>query len=201
MNNFEDKSQRSYPLYWPESWPRTEPMKVKRARFGDRSVFQARRVLVDEVRRFDGRDLIISSNLELKLDGTPRSNQRQPADSGVAIYFKRNDADMALACDAYSTVEDNLWALCRTLEALRQIERDGSPALINRAFKGFAALPDPDARQWWDVLEISRSANTEEIRAAYLRLVKIYHPDVPETGDAAMFDQVVKAFNRATGKK
>jgi hypothetical protein len=140
-------STRAYPLYWPEGWPRTELYKQKKAQFKDRSVAVGRRFLVDEVRRFGGTDLIISSNLELKLDGTPRSNQRQPEDRGVAIFFKRNDMDMALACDVYTTVEDNLWALYRTLEALRQIERDGSPALINRAFKGFAALPDPNSRE------------------------------------------------------
>ena len=192
-------STRAYPLYWPEGWPRTEQNKIKRARFGDRSVYQARHVLTEEVRRFGGRDLIISSNLELKLDGTPRSNQRQPADRGVAIFFKRQGIDMALACDVYSAVEDNLWALCRTLEALRQIERDGSPALINRAFKGFAALPDPDARQWWEVLGVQQTANNDEIRAAYVRLAKQYHPDAG--GDAVLFDQVTKAYNLANGKQ
>ena len=142
------ESTRSYPLYWPEGWPRTEPYKQKRAQFKDRSVAIGRRFLTDEVRRFGGSELIVSSNLQLKLDGTPRSGQRQPDDRGVAIFFKRSGVDMALACDVYTTVEDNLWALCRTLEALRQIERDGSPALINRAFKGFAQLPDPDKREW-----------------------------------------------------
>jgi hypothetical protein len=193
-----EETTRAYPLYWPESWPRTEGYKRKRARFDDRSVYQGRRVLSDEVRRFGGTELIISSNLELRLDGNPRSNQRQPSDPGVAIFFKRDKVDMALACDVYMSVEDNLWALCRTLEALRQIERDGSPALINRAFKGFKALPDPDAREWWEELNISRTASTEEIRAAYISLAKQHHPDAG--GDTAMFQRVVKAFNLAIGK-
>ena len=194
-----EKSTRSYPLYWPEGWPRIESYKIKRAQFKDRSVYIARNVLSDEVRRFGGRDLIISSNLELKLDGLPRSNQKQPTDRGVAIFFQRNKIDMALACDVYSTVEDNLWALCRTLDALRQIERDGSPALINRAFKGFAALPDPDDRNWWDVLGLNKSANNEEIKQAYIRLAKIHHPDAG--GDPLVFDQMQKAYDRAMGKK
>jgi len=193
-------STRAYPLYWPEGWPRTEPHKIKRAQFKDRSVYMARRFLADEVRRFGGSDLIISSNLELKLDGNPRSNQKQPVDRGVAIFFKRKGAEKALACDVYSTVEDNLWALCRTLEALRQIERDGSPELIDRAFKGFAALPDPEALEWWQVLHVSRTSDNEEIRRAYLQLVKKYHPDVPD-GDAVMFDQVQKAYDMAMGKR
>ena len=158
-----------------------------------------RRFLTDEVRRFGGTELIISSNLQLKLDGTPRSGQRQPDDRGVAIFFKRNGVDMALACDVYTTVEDNLWALYRTLEALRQIERDGSPALISRAFKGFAQLPDPDAREWWEVLNVARTAGNEDIKRAYLQLAKQYHPD--HGGDPVMFDQVQKAYNLAMGKK
>jgi hypothetical protein len=133
------------------------------------------------------------------LDGNPRSNQKQPADRGVAIFFKRKDEPVALACDIYTTVEDNLWALCRTLDALRQIERDGSPSLINRAFKGFAALPDPDARKWWEVLNLHETASDGEIKTAYIRLAKQHHPDAG--GDAVTFDQVQKAYDLATGRR
>jgi hypothetical protein len=192
------ESTRAYPLYWPEGWPRATFHKV--AKFGDHSVKAGRTEIARQVALFDARELIISTNLELRTsDGLPRSNQRQPADRGVAIYFKRGGVDMALACDVYTTIEDNLWALARTLDALRQIERDGSPSLINRAFKGFAQLPDPDRREWWEVLNVARTASNEEIRSAYLRLAKQYHPDAG--GDAKMFDQVQKAYDLATGKK
>lgn len=194
-----DNSQRAYPLYWPEGWPRTESHKIKRAQFKDRSVFTARKDLEDEIRKFGGRNLIISSNLELKLDGTPRSGQKQPIDKGVAIFFDRKNEPMALACDVYSTVEDNLWALVRTLDALRQIERDGSPALISRAFRGFVALPDPDARQWWEVLGVDRKADNATIRAAFIRLAKVHHPDAG--GDAVLFDQVQKSYDLAMARK
>lgn len=187
-----------YPLYWPEGCPRTPAENRKWARFDDRSVYQARRVLETEVRRFGGKDLIVSSNLQLKLDGLPRSGQRQPEDRGVAIYFQRNKVDMALACDVYLTVEDNLWAICRTLQAfIRQIERDGSPD--NRAFRGFAALPDPDAREWWEVLGVDRTATDAQIKDAYIDLAKKYHPDVPG-GSAEMFDMLTKAKNLGLGR-
>lgn len=191
-----NESQRSFPLYWPESWPRTDANKVKKAQFKDRSVFTARKELEFEVHRFGGRDLIISSNLELKLDGTPRSGQKQPIDRGVAIFFSRKGEPMALACDVYSTVEDNLWALVRTLQALRQIERDGSPALINRAFKGFAALPDPETKQWFQVLNVSPEANHSAVKGAYITLAKKYHPDNSETGDAEQFRMVQQAYEK-----
>ncbi len=195
------ESIRSYPLYWPEGWPRAQAHHVKHARFGDHSVAEGRRVVADQVRLFGGNNLIISSNLELRLDGNPRSNQKQPTDRGVAIFFKRRDQDVALACDIYTTVEDNLWALCRTLDALRQIERDGSPSLINRAFKGFAALPDPDARKWFEVLNVPETASNEEVKRAYFEFARKYHPDNQETGDAAVFRQVTQAYELAMGKR
>lgn len=193
------ETTRSYPLYWPEGWPRAKSHQVKRARFGDHSVAEGRRVIADQVRLFGGKDLIISSNLELRLDGNPRSNQRQPADRGVSIFFKRDKQDMALACDIYTTVEDNLWALCRTLDALRQIERDGSPSLINRAFKGFAALPDPSARKWFEVLGVPEMATGDEVKTRYFELARKYHPDNKETGDAEVFRQIQNAYELAAG--
>ena len=190
-------STRAYPLYWPEGWPRSTFH--KQAKFGDHSIAAGRKEVARQVALFDGRDLIISTNLELRMsDGLPKSNQRQPADRGVAIFFKRGGQDMALACDVYTTIEDNLWALARTLDALRQIERDGSPSLINRAFKGFAQLPDPDRRDWWDVLRVARTASDEEIKRAYFQLARQYHPDNKETGDAEQFRQVQNAYELAT---
>ena len=190
------ESIRSYPLYWPEGWPRAKQHKI--ARFGDHSINAGRQEIERQVSLFDGRNLIISTNLELRIDGNPRSGQRQPADRGVAIFFKRDGQDMALACDIYSTVEDNLWALARTLDALRQIERDGSPSLINRAFRGFTALPAPGQREWWDVLGVDRSAGSQEIKRAYFDLAKKHHPDNKESGDPELFRQVQTAFETAT---
>ena len=172
----------------------------KTDRYTWRVVHMARRTLADEVRRFGGKELIISSNLELRLDGNPRSGQRQPSDVGVAIFFQRAKVDMALACDVYTTVEDNLWALCRTLDALRQIERDGSPALIHRAFKGFAALPDPDTKKWFEVFNLAETASNQEIKQAYFDLAKKYHPDNQGTGNVDLFRQVQTAYELAMGR-
>lgn len=126
-------SDRRSPLYWPQGWSRIPPHKRKSALFSDHGIDAGRRAIEAEVKRFGGKDLIISTNLELRLDGLPRSGQRQPEDPGVAIYFHRNRQDVAIACDQYRTVHDNLWALSLTLDALRRIERYGSPTLINAA--------------------------------------------------------------------
>jgi hypothetical protein len=41
----------------------------------------------------------------------------------------------------------------------------------------------------WQVFDLDpQNATNKDIKNAYHRLSKIYHPDVPETGDAAIFD-------------
>ena len=43
----------------------------------------------------------------------------------------------------------------------------------------------------WQVFDLDpQTATTQDIKNAYYRLSKIYHPDVPETGDAAIFDSL-----------
>ncbi|MBD2255644.1 DnaJ domain-containing protein [Nostoc parmelioides FACHB-3921] len=41
----------------------------------------------------------------------------------------------------------------------------------------------------WQVFDLDpKNATNKDIKDAYYKLSKIYHPDVPETGDAAIFD-------------
>lgn len=46
-----------------------------------------------------------------------------------------------IACDAFKEVRLNMCAIVQTLKSIRQIERCGTSALLERAFKGFSALP------------------------------------------------------------
>jgi hypothetical protein len=169
---------------------------MKLSRFGDRSIAQAREFVFDQVRLMGGKELIVSSNLELRNDGLPRSKQRQPSDKGIAIYFEYKGKPMCFACDKWSAIEDNLWSIGRTVEALRQIERDGSSDMLERAFTGFAALPAPVGSNWWEVLNITASANKEEIEDAFRSLAKQYHPDMAG-GDTEKFIVVQKAYEAA----
>jgi hypothetical protein len=44
----------------------------------------------------------------------------------------------------------------------------------------------------WQVFALdSKTATNQDIKNAYYRLSKIYHPDIPETGDARIFDQLI----------
>ena len=46
-----------------------------------------------------------------------------------------------IACDQFKEVRLNVAAIMLTIKAIRQIERCGASSLLDRAFKGFSALP------------------------------------------------------------
>lgn len=46
-----------------------------------------------------------------------------------------------IACDQFNAVRLNMAAIVLTIRAIRQIERCGTSSLLERAFKGFSALP------------------------------------------------------------
>jgi DnaJ-domain-containing protein 1 len=203
----------NYPLSWPVNQERTNPGEREHARFKTQGIVnyggnyspgrkhtisESARELEREIRRMGGSDMIISSNLKVKSNGLPYSGQRTPDDPGVAVYFKWHDRDLVFACDKWLTIEDNLWAIVKHIEALRGQERWGVGSL-DQAFAGYAALPDPDTLQWWQVLHVAPNANNQEIRNAYLQLAKQHHPDAG--GDPVQFNQVQKAYDLAMGKK
>lgn len=189
--------RKAYPLSWPEGWKRTASR--VRAQFGKTetqsgqqgqsiyagkkrlSVADAVQRLVAELARMGVPDwnVIISTNIPLRLDGMPRSD-REPADPGAAVYWKKKDKDLmrCMAIDRYDRVADNLAALAATLEAMRAIERHGGAEILNRAFLGFAALPQQASQPWREVLGIEGTATLELVESRFRALVKVHHPDV-----------------------
>jgi hypothetical protein len=164
----------NYPLTWPIGWPRTSSWKRQASPFGDHSMIQAVKVLQEEIRLLGGRSPVISTNVALRLDGLPKSNQRKPEDPGVAVYFILKGEPKVLACDKWKTVEDNLWAITKHIESVRGQQRWGV-GTIDQAFVGYAALPMP--KKWWEVLGCSSTASYAEARASYRTLAFIHHPD------------------------
>lgn len=163
----------SYPLNWPSGKAR-EKYPVRNCRF-EAVMATATRDLLHEVKLLGGRDLVISSNVRLKSNGLPYSNEPEPIDKGVAVYFMYKKKQMCFACDKWNLVRDNLWAITKTISALRGIERWGSGDMVEQAFTGFTALPA--AEQPWQVLGVSSTATEDEIQAAYRRLASENHPD------------------------
>lgn len=183
----------AYPLTWPVGWRRTSPDQRKASAFASRTLADARDAVLVELRRLGAKATIISTNMPLRRDGLPYSSGRRSDDPGVAVYFTLSGAPKVLACDRWRTVEDNLWAIAKHIEAIRGQERWGV-GTVEQAFMGYDALPAPKTA-WWEILGVDRNATDEEIRAAYRQRVKETHPDAG--GSEEEFLKVQAAFEAA----
>jgi hypothetical protein len=174
-----------FPLAWPANRPRTQYRRPgKFARDGKAiTVSGAVDRLDAEIGRMGASYPLLSSNLELRLDGRPRGGQGQPADPGVCVYFQLKGSPFALACDTYTKVEQNIAALAAHLEATRAIERHGV-ATAAESLAAFSALPPPGPRPWRAVL--GDLTNAAAVSAAFRRLSAERHPDRPGGSHDAM---------------
>lgn len=188
-----------YPLSWPAGWKRTPSNERKRSLFKIKQIGRAVREVSDEVQRLGGQNLIISTNLVLRQDGLPRADQKLPADRGVAVYFLLDNHPRVLACDAWSSIEENLWAIAKHIETIRAQDRY-KVGTLEQAFRGYDALPEPQsAAPWWEVLEVPNSATREQVELAYKRLLFHTHPD--HGGSSEEFIRVQEAYKRALEAK
>lgn len=195
----------AYPLSWPIGWKRTAS--PTHSRFGRRNpptVAQGRDGVIDELRKMGVHDwqVVISTNISLRRDGLPYSNQKEPADTGAAVYFEVDGKPTVLACDKWNTVGDNLWAIAKHVEALRGQDRWGVGSLA-QAFAGYMQLNEKTEDSCWDVLDIypiakgdPRTRSETTIIDAWRRKVRETHPDV-EGGSEDAFDRVNKAKDMA----
>ncbi|MCD9096146.1 J domain-containing protein [Luteimonas fraxinea] len=181
-----DHPDQRYPLTWPPGWPRTPRHLRAPSPFKPQTTDRAFRELVDELGRLGARKIIISSNLKLRQDGMPYSQQPRHDDEGIAVYFVRKSVEMVLACDKYVRREENLRAITKTIDAIRGLERWGSSDMMERAFTGFTALPSPVALSWRDVLDPA------DPLGSYRRLRSQAHPD--RGGSDAEFAKVEAAW-------
>lgn len=195
-----------YPLTWTTGWRRTEAYRRDNAQFSKArrqlSVHDGTQRVIGEMRRFyvHENNVIISTNVKLRLDGLPLSNQSEPQDPGVAVYWKKQGKDQVMATDRYTRVADNLAAIAATLEAMRAIERHGGAQILERAFLGFTALPEP--KNWRDTFKMhgldpfmSGAEILDKAKDIYKRMAMEYHPD--RGGDAEKMAEINRAWSDA----
>lgn len=194
------------PLTWPAGWPRTPGEQRTYGRFGKRdrgtsgwamlksvTVADGTKRVLEQLQMMRCSSPIISTNLKLRKDGLPLSDQREPADPGVAVYWTdRKGTDRCIALDRYSRVADNLAAVAATLEAMRAIERHGGSEILDRTFTGFTALEHTPTRSWWVALGVPQDASAAAVESAYRRLRSLHHPD--RGGDADTFHEIQQAY-------
>lgn len=198
------------PLCWPGNVPRTLPQNRTHAQFAERSVDQAARELLAEInrlnqRRWDYKDesVIVSTNIRLRQDGLPLSNQAQPADTGAAVYFTLRflkngrwvERPCVLSCDKWNKVGYNLTAIAKDIEAQRARDRWGATT-IEQAYRGYLALPAScGAVSWWVLLGLPSTASQETIKEAYRVKALSAHPD--KGGDREAWDKLSAAYDEA----
>lgn len=217
----------AFPLSWPEGWPRTDPAKRKRAQFstsgteyfkiGDNhhsrrvsrelTIYAGMRRLTDELARLGVRSntVIVSTNVELRQDGQPRSDRRPPTDPGVAVYFQLKGHDRVLACDKWDRVPDNMAAIAGHIDAIRRQERYGV-GTMEQAFAGYAALPPPAGgapilRPWREVLGMGEMTGPNDLmltlaEGIYRKKAKNSHPDTAG-GDHDAMAELTRAIEEA----
>ena len=181
-------SNTAYPLSWPTGYKRTPASQRTRAAFGRVRADSPRRErlgmvdaldrLFGELRRLCADKIVLSTDVEVRLDGLPYANRRAPSDPGAAVYFTLKSKPTAMACDKWDRVEDNIAALAAHIECLRGIDRYGIGTL-EQAFAGYAALPPPDNFTWKTMLgfQPDESVTLEAAEAAFRRLANEHHPD------------------------
>lgn len=190
----------SFPLHWPLGFKRTPAGQRIRSPF-KQTMEASQRFLRLELERLCAGAPVISTNIPVRKDGGMYVEymSRKMEDPGVAIYFRMGsqaDGYTSMCCDQYLTVWENTYALGKSIEAIRAIERYGCSEFMSRVFSGFKELPMETAGSpWWEVLGIPRSSSQTEIRAAYLEKAKQSHPDRGGTG--AEFIRVQKAYEEA----
>ena len=163
----------TFPLAWPQGWSRTEHRQSSRFKA---PLSKALKVLTVELDRMGGSSVVVSTNLPVKSDGTYRMD-RDPLDPGAAVYFHRDQKDIVFACDQFDTVRENLYAIAKTIEAMRAIERYGASELMNRAFSGFLGLPAVASagEDCWQVLGLAPMSSEAAVRTVYRDLAKKLH--------------------------
>lgn len=201
----------AYPLCWPQGHGRRPPGERKYGKFSEMeyrdgrsyktaapiSVAQAYSRLMDELSRLRGVSrTVLSTNLEVRRDGAPRSDGRKPADPAVALYFQLKGRPVVMPCDTYTEVAQNIAALAAHIEATRAIARHGV-ASIEAMFTGFMAIRAPGPRPWREVLGMASDARPtrEVIEARRRHLAQKHHPDVG--GSEALMAEINAAVDRA----
>lgn len=212
-----DETRSAYPLEWPAGWHRTPSgrrsngkFNRKETQFRDGQSWSKTKELsiIDATQRLlgifglmgiDRQEVVISTNVRLRLDGLPRSGDAAPVDPGVAVYWRDravNKPTRCMAIDRYTTVADNLAAVAATLDAMRAIERHGGAEVLDRAFSGFLALPAMATQPWRGVLGIAGPMVTrQEVLAAANALLLANNPD--QGGDRDKYEAIIEARKRA----
>lgn len=177
-----------FPLSWPVGWKRTPADRRTRAQFKSAGVAmtigRARDQVAKELQRLGVPfgEWALSTNVETRMDGTIRADRGEPADRGVAVYFRMRQGGKpkVFACDKWDRVADNIAAIARHIECLRAVDRYGVGEM-EQVLAGYTALP-PSAEDWRSVFAFGPDETPAlgEVDRRYKRLMAAAHPDTAD---------------------
>jgi hypothetical protein len=198
-------NETAWPLYWPKGRVRTPAGKrIADAPFSVGESFQQTRIaevttvvtrrrsravglpvaldrLEDQLQRLGAQAIVLSTNLELRLNGQPRAGQKDPFDPGAAVYFNLKNKRLVFACDKWLRVADNVAAIAAHIRSIRSLENYGV-GTTEQSFEGYRSIEDfsTSAMPWRRVLgfpEESRPA-LADVEAKWRARMKEVHPDM-----------------------
>lgn len=203
-------NETAYPLFWPRGRARTPVGKriadapfsvgenfattrreVREGQMHEVAVSRRRSKAVglpiavdrleDQLQRLGAQAIVLSTNLELRLNGQPRAGQRDPEDPGAAVWFNLNKKRMVLACDKWTRVADNIAALAAHIRSIRSVESYGV-GTMEQAFAGYRTLEDFSGGDmpWKRVLGfgVDTHPTLAEVESKYRTRMKEIHPDM-----------------------
>lgn len=130
-------------------WPYV-PTENRRSRWTFRNGWEDTVYLLEyEIERLDGRNPVIGAGFreaDIRLDGLPRANAREPLHPGVEISFDSSYGRLTYSTDVCELWQHNVRAIAMGLEALRAVDRHGI-SKRGQQYAGFAQLSagGPDA--------------------------------------------------------
>jgi hypothetical protein len=189
---------------WPDGFERTseadrEPY-PHGFRVDRRKAFEN---ILEELKKLDAEEVRIDSGATQKtMNPNLLSQESQPDDPSVVVYFTKDEKDFAVPCDKWDNVRDNAQAIAKYLNAKRALDRYGVKT-VESEFTTQKLPPgeeheteNPDDDEFADnpphkVLGVSSDAGDEEIKAAARALKKEHHPDTG--GNLEKFNRVLEA--------
>lgn len=160
-----------YPLQWPKEWPRMQTTS-RHAPFKPATFARQRDLILWQVRKLGGRNCVVTSNMIA-------GSEAQPRDRGVAVYWSDSyrDVERVVACDSWNTIQSNMRAIEKSLDALRGMRRWGASSIVDRAFEGFRpALAAPGWRSVFGYRP-DEPVTIREVHHRYRELAHKHHPD------------------------
>lgn len=197
-----------FPLAWPMGWPRSKSRGQgafsqtkttvredgQKLKSSDAVTLQT---AVDRLERqvdlLGGQGAVLSTNVQLRMDGRPKGNVGEPYDPGAALYFRFKGRATVMACDRYERVADNIAAIAAHIDALRRIDRYGVGNL-EQALAGYKALPADSAADWRAVLGLKGRPSVADVESAFKKMARDRHPDIGGNQDGFVQIQRAREF-------